>query len=832
MVGSGGALPFRMSLAIASVPSMQNFEKLGVFYLGREYDLGRQRPANDLLLYDSKDLTTHAVVVGMTGSGKTGLCVDLLEEAGLDRIPSIVIDPKGDICNLLLTFPDLKAEDFRPWVDESQATREGISADELAVREAEKWKNGLAQWGQTGERIRRLRDSVEMRIYTPGSDAGRPITVLKSFEAPAQQVLDDSDALRERISTASSGLLTLLGINADPIRSREHIFISTILDQAWRNQEHLDLGQLIAYIQSPPFERVGVMQLDTFFPPKDRQELAMTLNNLLASPSFSAWMTGPSLDIKRLLHTGDGKPCISILSIAHLNEQERMFFVTILLNEIVSWMRMQSGTSSLRALLYMDEVFGYFPPTANPPSKQPMLTLLKQARAYGLGVVLATQNPVDLDYKGLSNTGTWFLGRLQTERDKNRVLEGLEGAAAQTGTTFNRGRLEQTLAGLGKRQFLMNNVHDDRHAIFETRWAMSYLRGPLTRRQIQELVAENDPVAERETGAPGQSGPRRAEGVSPVGKLNPDPRSLIPAEIEQRYLDVRRPVGLDNRLVYRPALLGRGRLHYVRVTYRVDFWTEKFFLPQVGDDELPNEIWKDSEVEAVDFRFAEEPDEDASFADTPDGLFQSRNYRIWKKELKAFLYREHHLTIWKCSRLKEYSQPEEPLGDFKVRLEQKVSELRDAETEKLRKKFASRFKTARDRIRRAEERVDREQDQYQISRTNSWVAVTQTIMGALLGRRTSRSAGTSVRSYGKAAKEKADVKRATENWAEAIRQYEELETAFDHAINALEEKLHVDQLEYEQLSVAPRKSDILIEDFGVCWLPWTVDSAGMAEAAF
>ena len=416
---------------------MHDYEKLGVFYLGKEYDLDAGEKTDAHLLYDSKDLCTHAVVVGMTGSGKTGLCIGLLEEAGMDNIPAIVIDPKGDIANLLLTFPNLSPEDFRPWVDEGQAVREGQTPEVFATHEANKWKKGLAKWEQDGSRIQTFRNNVDLRVYTPGSNSGRPLTILKSFAAPSQEVQNDSDALRERISTATSGLLSLLGIDADPIRSKEHILISRILENAWTGEtpKDLDVGQLIMQIQSPPFSRVGIMDLDTFFPGKERMELAMTLNNLLASPSFSSWMEGEPLDIKNLLHNEEGKPCISILSIAHLNDQERMFFVTVLLNEVLSWMRTQAGTSSLRAILYMDEVFGYFPPSKNPPSKQPMLTLLKQARAFGLGVVLATQNPVDLDYKGLSNTGTWFLGRLQTERDKLRVLEGLEGASAQNGAS-------------------------------------------------------------------------------------------------------------------------------------------------------------------------------------------------------------------------------------------------------------------------------------------------------------------------------------------------------------------------------------------------------------
>jgi len=462
-----------------------DFEKLGAFYLGREYDLRSGKTTAMPLLYDAKDLTTHAVVVGMTGSGKTGLCISMLEEAALDNIPAIVIDPKGDIANLLLTFPELSAKDFQPWVDPSQASRNGQTIEEFAKSTAKLWKDGLESWGQGPDRIKTLRDKVDISIFTPGSNAGIPITVLKSFDAPDASVLDDSDSFRERIQSATSGLLALLGINADPIQSREFILVSKIFDAAWRTGKNLDIASLIGEIQTPPFKKVGIIELEKFYPEKDRMTLAMTLNNLLASPSFESWLQGEPLNIKKLLHTETGKPRISILSIAHLSDKERMFFVTILLNEMIAWMRTQAGTSSLRALLYMDEVFGYFPPQSNPPSKTPMLTLLKQARAYGLGCILATQNPVDLDYKGLSNTGTWFLGRLQTERDKARVLEGLEGASASTGVAFNRSAMEETLAGLGSRVFLMNNVHDDQPVVFHTRWAMSYLRGPLTRTHIE-----------------------------------------------------------------------------------------------------------------------------------------------------------------------------------------------------------------------------------------------------------------------------------------------------------------------------------------------------------
>src|ERR1041385_2859370 len=489
-----------------------SFEKLGVFYLGKT------KSDNGLLLYDSKDLVTHAVCVGMTGSGKTGLCINLLEEAAIDGIPAIIIDPKGDLCNLLLTFPNLAPEDFAPWVEE------GVDA----AQQAQLWKDGLAQWGEDGERIKRLKDAADFRIYTPGSNAGLPVSILKSFVAPPETIRQDNEALAERINTTVTSLLALIGIDADPVRSREHILLSNILNHEWSAGKDLDIANLIQKVQTPPITKVGVMELDSYFPADARFELAMSLNHLLASPSFASWMEGESLDIPKFLHTESGKPRHSIFSIAHLSDAERMFFVSLLLNQVLGWMRTQSGTSSLRAILYMDEIFGYFPPVANPPSKLPLMTLLKQARAFGLGVVLATQNPVDLDYKGLANAGTWFIGRLQTERDKARMLEGLEGIATSTGQKFDKQQMEQLLAGLDNRIFLMNNVHEDAPELFETRWAMSYLRGPLTRAQIKLLM---DPVK----GTAASPAPVAvATAPAPVASAPPkDERAILPPEISQ-----------------------------------------------------------------------------------------------------------------------------------------------------------------------------------------------------------------------------------------------------------------------------------------------------------
>lgn len=815
-----------------------DYEKLGQFYLGKEYDQATsQRLDKNLLLYESRDLCTHAIVVGMTGSGKTGLCIDLLEEAALDRIPSIIIDPKGDISNLLLTFPNLSPEDFRPWIDEGQAARKGITPEVHATNEAEKWKKGLEGWGQSGKRIRKLRDTVDMRIYTPGSSSGRPLTILKSFSAPAAAVIEDDDALHDRISSATSGLLALLKIDADPINSEEHILISKILEHSWRKGIDLDLGGLIRQIQNPPFERVGIMELEEFCPKKKRRELAMTLNNLLASPSFASWLDGEPLEIKRMLHTPDGKPCVSIVSIAHLSDQERMFFVTILLNEMISWMRSQAGTSSLRALLYMDEVFGYFPPLKNPPSKQPMLTLLKQARAFGLGCVLATQNPADLDYKGLSNAGTWFLGRLQAERDKMRVLEGLEGASSTNGATFDRAKMEATLAGLSSRVFLMNNVHEDEPVVFETRWAMSYLRGPLTRNQVRDLVqAEYDRTVDEELAdevkTPKATPITMPDVASKENENGEDSRHQVPESVEQFVVEPNEKVSGEEKLVFRPAIMGRGRLHFIKSTYKVDVWNDKSFLTTVEDNDLPNEVWDKAKVVKHRLDCLDDPPGSSVFAPLPSQMKKSKSFTSWKKEFKEFLYRGQRVSVWKCEELKKYSQPNEELGDFKVQLEQLASEKRDDEVEKLRKRYDKKFATLRDRIRRAEDRLEVEKEQYKQSRLSSVLSVGSTLMGALLGRKSTRAATSSMRSYGRSTKEKSDIGRAQDNLDELHRKYEDLDHEFNDAIDELENKLSVESFEFTELSVTPRKSDISVQTFGVYWLPYRVDSAGIAEAIF
>ncbi|MFK8110557.1 MAG: ATP-binding protein [Rubripirellula sp.] len=803
------------------VPSPDVFEKLASFYLGRHFDLDSNEMTEDLLMYDAKDLCTHAMCVGMTGSGKTGLCLSLLEEAAIDGIPAICVDPKGDLANLMLTFPDLEPSDFQEWLEEGEATRKGVTLDELGQQKAKLWKDGLASWGQDGQRIQKLKDAVDVAIYTPGSNIGLPMTVLKSFDAPPPEARGDTELIGDRVTGAVSGLLTLMGIDADPMTSPEHILLSSILSHQWTEGKNVGIGQLIRLIQSPPIKRIGVVDLDSFMSASDRGKLAMRLNNLLASPAFASWLEGEGLSIKRLLHTPEGKPRLTILSIAHLNDSERMFFVTILLNELVAWMRTQQGTSSLRAMFYMDEVAGYFPPVKNPPSKPPMLTLLKQARAFGLGITLVTQNPVDLDYKGLSNIGTWFLGRLQTERDKARVLEGLEGAAGQAGQKFDRGKMEQVLAGLGNRVFLMNNVHDGFPTVFQTRWAMSFLAGPLARGQISDLMKDKK-AALAATGPSGDAASAASEPEEPQ-------RPVVPAGIEERFIGANLRAAKDSKLVYRPALYAEGSMHFIRKTANLDSWQDaKRIIPCYRG--FPDDGWESSEVLPSDVELLEEPEEDYRFSALPDELLSKGKYRTYKSEYKDYLYRHCSVTLYNSPLAKGYA----PVGDesdAKAHFRHLIHEQRDEAIDKLRDKYESKLKSLEKKMQTAADRIEREKGQ---SRT-SMISAGSSILGALLGgflggRRTGVS--TVARGVGYATQQGDDVRRAEDAMRVLEDDRDELNEALEEDIDTLKEEYDTDRIELDETEIPPRKSDLKVETPLIVWMPWQVDASGIAAPLY
>jgi hypothetical protein len=803
---------------------MQDFEGLGTFYLGRRTDPVGPAAAGMPLLYDSADLTTHGLCVGMTGSGKTGLGIALIEEAALDGIPVIVIDPKGDMGDLLLSFPELRPADFEPWINADDAARAGETAAEYAQSEARRWAEGLADWGQDRARIGRLRRAAEFALYTPGSTAGQPVSVLSTFAAPD---VDDPELRTERAQTTVSSLLSLAGLDADPVKSREHILLSLLLLAAWQAGENPDLGTLIARIQQPPLERIGVMELDAFFPAKDRFAFAMTLNSLIAAPGFAVWMQGVPLDIGAMLRTPAGQPRVAIFSIAHLDDSQRMFFVALLLSAITGWMRSQSGTTSLRALVYMDEIFGFFPPVANPPSKPPLLTLLKQGRAFGLGVVLATQNPVDLDYKGLANIGTWWLGRLQTERDKARVLDGLDSV---TGGGFDRSTVDGLLAGLKSRTFLMRNVHDKELCLFESRWAMSYLRGPLSREDIRRLTrapqaVRPEPTIAQPTAAPAAAVPAPRPADPPAGPAAP----ALPAEasgvppllqpgIEQYFTAA--PAGAT----LRPYLYAVAELRYTDARLKLGLAQTLQFVTALNTGPLPVEWEQARQVAFGVAGLLEQAPPGVQFATLPSAAGRRANWDRWGADLARWLKANQALELWCSPTTKLTGRPGESEADFRGRLAQLAREQRDAGLQDLREKYAGRHTALAERLHRAQQAQQRETQQAAGQGLQTAISVGATIFGALLGRKplSARNLGraaTAARGAGRTLKETGDVGRARESVAAVQAQLNELEAELAAAGAQLTSPAAAAAEPLELLRLLPKRGNAAVKLLTLLWLP-------------
>jgi hypothetical protein len=794
---------------------MQDFEKLGAFYLGAEYDPQRRARTDRLLLLDSRDFVTHAVCVGMTGSGKTGLCVSLIEEAAIDGVPAILIDPKGDLSNLLLTFPGLSPDEFQPWVNPEEARAAGLSVEQYAAQQAGVWKKGLGEWGQDAARIARLRDAARVSIYTPRSSAGLPVSVLQSLAPPPAVALDDPEILRERVNAAASSLLALIELEAEPGRSREHTLLAALFDHAWRAGESLDLAGLIGRIQTPPFTRLGALDLNAFFPEKDRFALAMALNNLLASPGFNAWFEGEPLDVARLLHTPEGKPRVTIFSIAHLDDRERMFFVTLLLNQVLSWMRTQQGSTSLRALLYMDEIYGYFPPVKNPPAKTPLLTLLKQARAFGLGVVLATQNPVDLDYKGLANAGVWFIGRLQTERDKARLLDGLEGAAAAAGASFSRSEIDTLLSGLGKRVFLLNNVHAAAPELFQTRWTLSYLRGPLGRDQIRSLMAPHK--ADRSAAAPvtAASAPASpadlstaasAAGVRPV--LAPGvPQYFLPAD------------SAAESLVYEPRLIGAAQIQFLDLKRKVDVTQSSAFMTLFDDGPVAVNWDEAAELDVALDDLAAEPPAPGAYAPLPSAAGQAKSYAAWKREFSAWLATNRKLTLYQSPSTGLVSEPGESERDFRIRNQMAAREARDRAVEDLRRKYAPKLALLQERLRRARQALEKEKEQAGAQKLQTALDIGAGLFGAFFGRRSLATAATgAVRAATRAQKETRDVARSGESVEAVQSQLAELEGRLQEETAQLHAALDAASETLAEIEIRPKKTNIQVRYVALAWV--------------
>jgi prefoldin subunit 5 len=728
---------------------------------------------------------------------------------------------KGDLGNLALTFPQLRGEDFLPWVNVHEAANKGLSAEEYANNQAELWRKGLSEWGQDEKRIERLRNAADVRIYTPGGSAGLGVSLLRSFNAPSREIINDKDAYRDRVDITTNSLLSLLGFNADPFTSREYILISNIFEHTWSKGQNLDLPELISAIQKPPMDKIGVMDVDSFYPSKDRFSLAMMLNSLLASPGFKAWLEGDPMDINRFMYDKDGRPTVSIFSITHLSDSERMFFVTMLLNEVLSWVRSQPGTGSLRAILYMDELFGYLPPIANPPSKAPLLTLLKQARAYGLGLVLSTQNPGDLDYKALSNAGTWFIGRLQTERDKERVLAGLEGAAAAG--KFDRARTEQILAGLGQRIFYLHSVHNDEPVIFSTRWVLSYLSGPLTRDQISSLTSAETVTEKVQT--PYDNIPQKQD----IDTLN-DNRTesskstppVLPPQIKQVYLPA---TGMDPKnIVYVPSVIGAADVLYSNAKLGVSVSKNYTLLAPLHDGPIPLD-WSEAEQIEINLRDLDSgPVEGAHYANFPDAASNARSYEDWKKLLNQFIRTNLSLKLLFSPALKTLSEPGEDERDFRIRLQHLAHERRDDAMEEIRKKYSSKLDQLEERHRRAKQAVEQKNAMAAQRKVEAAVSAGTALLGALLGRKTISATsvsriGTAVRSTSRAFKSGQEISGAVETLQSIEAQIQELQLELEQQLEKISANYNMLEEKLESVEIRAISGNITVHFMGLAWVP-------------
>lgn len=850
------------------------YEQMGLFYLGKlkQPEVRTGRP----LLLPSADLRTHALCVGMTGSGKTGLCIDLLEEAAIDGIPALVVDPKGDITNLCLQFPHMSPEEFSPWIDQYSGEGGSAAPEERARQLADQWREGLAAFDQTPERIRHLRERSDITLYTPGSTAGEPVSILQLMAPPAMDLLSDRELVTTQALNLAESLLTLVGIATGESPTRESTFLSNLILDGWNKGKSIQLGELITSIQTPPFQTIGVMDIEAFFPEKERQNLALKLNNLLASPTFGSWLSGAPLNIDQLLYSETGRPRVAILSIAHLSESERQFFVSALLNQLIFWMRQQKGSQSLRALFYMDEIYGYFPPVAVPPTKKPLMTLLKQARAYGLGLVLATQNPVDIDYKGLSNMGIWLVGRLQTENDRNRLLDGLQIMGNEGGHAFSRQKMADLIGGLGKREFLLSSIYEEESCVFESRWALSYLKGPLTREEIR-LIREkgySDPhghypqtvsagmegrVAASPAGSqwsqqeeygertqspfttsnfdPDQNRGHEpvsrvddtvlqqdrqfSSGSDPVAKHNSRPEIVLPAL----------PAGISS--VYRPA--EDGQTHYEAKLGAV---VEVLFVDQQGRETHQQKVvvtpltntalgadWEAGrELSLKPEELQVKPSIPLPYGVIPAAAREKSAYTQWKKDLQDWVYRTDRLVRYENPYFKMQSFEGESERDFRIRMEGEARERREAEWEKLRQTYQRKISQLEEKVHRAEQAVEREKVQAADAKRQATLSFGATLLDAVLGRgrslRTTVSKGmTASKSASRASRAQSDVGRAQETVELAGGQLEDLRSEMEEALLNLKQEYQQRVQAVEPVEIKPLKKNINVRFFGIIWGP-------------
>lgn len=789
----------------------------GELFIGDRINAEGERTGPPILL-DSGDLTTHGVIVGMTGSGKTGLGVVLLEEALLSGIPVLALDPKGDLSNLALTFPNLDAASFAPWMDEGVARKEDKTTDQLAADTAALWSKGLASWGMDGGDIGKLKSAANPIIYTPGSNAGVPLDALGRLGAPDS---DDPSVRQDEADSTVSGLLGLVGIESDPLSGREHILMANLIIRAWDNGEDMDLPILLGQIMDPPMRRLGILELDTFFPAKDRQALAMKMNGLLASANFQAWSQGEPLDIQKMLWDENNKPRAAVVSLGHLEESERHFAITLILSRLISWMRNQSGTGELRCLVYIDEVMGLAPPVGNPSTKKPILTLLKQARAFGVGLVLSTQNPVDLDYKAISNAGTWLIGRLQTEQDKNRLVDGLRAADGGVDVA----EVERTISGLGKRQFILRTTKSSDLPLLTSRWAMSYLAGPLTRDQIKDLNQGYEPSQATQAA----SGSPSAGEDKPAPALADDESTMAPKTPKStpvRYVHSAAPwlgsVGATpggTRLT--AALAARVKLLFDDTKSKLRHTEEwEAIIPLTG---ATLDLDKAVPVDFDDRDFLSDPPNGATYV-LPEFDLTARAITSAKTALKNELYSEEVVTLLNNPELKLWSRPGETPEDFAKRCEAAAEDGADEAAGKIRDKIEKKRDTLDAALAKLEDRVEELETQKEGKRSQQLVDIGSSILGGLLGgRKRSRSMASAARRMNSGRSQSANIasrlETAENRVADKVEDIEELEYDLREALIEIDDTWTEKASQVESVEIPLEKTDIKIEDFDLVWLP-------------
>ena len=817
------------------------------FYLGRAYDPIRQTVTDEKVFYDPADLTTHAVVTGMTGSGKTGLCVVLLEEAALKGIPAIIIDPKGDLTNLLLHFPDLAPQDFQPWIDADLARRSGKSLEQVANDAATSWREGLREWGISQDRVLALKNAAQFTVFTPGSDAGVPVSVLSSLAAPEIAWNENRETLRERITSTVTALLGLVGYtDIDPLRSREHILLSNIFENEWSQGRDVELAELILQTQTPPFEKLGAFPVETFFPAKDRMELAMVLNNILAAPTFQAWREGQPLNIGSLLYTPNGRPRHNVFYLAHLSDAERMFFVTLLLSSVETWMRTQSGATSLRALLYMDEMFGYLPPLRNPPSKVPLLRMLKNARAFGLGLLLATQNPVDVDYKALSNAGTWFIGKLQTEQDKNRLLDGLESAAGGVPRTI----FDKLISSLGKRVFVLHNIHAKQPQLLHSRWSMNFLAGPQTRNQIPALnrLVNVDAAPQTQPTVAPMMAPTPMPSRTASARVQPltdqiqssSTKPPIPAWIKEYFMPqnyslpeafsaAQRTMPAEvmiDEVIYRPALLAAAEVRVLDRKHGVDSDITRAALV-ISPEKRGSVRWEDHplNVNVLDFiETAPAPSTRFSTIDAP--LNDVKLMTALQKDFTDWVYRTSSVKARANQALKVFAGPDVSPAEFMKACADAARDARDAELAKKTATLDRQLKTLEDKLAR-EERELRE-DEAELSNRKVEEAGThlENLTGLFGGRRKSSRLSSSLTKRRMTEQAKAEVEESLDAIGQFKAQLKELERRREEVIAEINDRWGKVVNEITEVTITPKKTDVFVKLFGVAWVPYYMIKAG------